>query len=70
MTPAQLSAQILPLKHMFIKAGGSGESNSVQVPCVLADLLWHTAMMSPQRYESECLSLAGCFVNHNDELGL
>ena len=36
----------------------------------LVDLVWHTHMQAddPQQYRRDCLTLAGRFVDHNDDV--
>ena len=38
------------------------------VPTRAVDLMWHTHMFFPRRYAAECLSLAGSFVDHDDDV--
>jgi hypothetical protein len=35
-------------------------------PSLLVDLVWHTHMVTPSRYASECARIAGCSVDHGD----
>jgi hypothetical protein len=43
--------------------------NRIFVPTIDIDLVWHTHLCSPRRYETAVLSLAGRFINHDDKLG-
>ena len=37
-------------------------------PELMVDLVWHTHMQSPVRYQFDCMCLAGQFIDHNDDL--
>ena len=38
-------------------------------PTLDIDLVWHTHQCSASRYEMDCLSIVGRFIDHNDKLG-
>jgi hypothetical protein len=38
------------------------------VPTVAVDWIWHTHMLHPQRYATECRRVAGSFVDHDDDV--
>ena len=38
------------------------------VPSLMVDLLWHSHMLFPSRYASECMRIAGVLINHDDDL--
>ena len=37
------------------------------VPSLATDLVWHTHMLFPRRYAAECVAVAGCEVDHDEE---
>ena len=39
------------------------------VPTLAVDWLWHTHMLHPRRYATECMRVAGSFVDHDDDVG-
>ncbi|KAI9804703.1 MAG: hypothetical protein M1833_006778 [Piccolia ochrophora] len=42
--------------------------NTVLVPTLDVDLVWHTHQLSPSRYRSGTQKLAGRFINHDDKI--
>ena len=42
-------------------------SREQQEPTPMVDLVWHTHMLFPHRYATECRQLSGCFVDHDDD---
>lgn len=70
ITTASLTTALPQYRAMLVQTGGTGQhdrSDTVPVPGVLADLVWHTAMLRPARYEEECLRIAGRFVDHHGD---
>lgn len=73
ITTASLTTALPQYRAMLVQAGGinTGQHDrsdtTVPVPGVLADLVWHTAMLRPARYEEECLRIAGRFVDHHGD---
>lgn len=42
---------------------------SILVPTLDIDLVWHTVQCAPKTYEKLCMRLAGRIIDHNDALG-
>lgn len=52
--------------HSFL--GRVKHSPTPLVPTVAVDWIWHTHMLHPQRYATECRRVAGSFVDHDDDV--
>ena len=64
VTAEHLAAELEPYRA-FLQQAGSADKE-LPVPGLLLDLVWHTHMLHPQRYASECRRIAGRLVDHDD----
>ena len=67
-TAAHVAAELEPFREFLAAAGrlDATVQRELPVPSLLVDLVWHTHMLAPSRYASECARIAGCFVDHDD----
>ena len=67
-TEAHVAAELEPFREFLVAAGRLDPTvqRELPVPSLLVDLLWHTHMLTPSRYASECARIAGCFIDHDD----
>jgi hypothetical protein len=63
VTAEHLAAELEPYRA-FLQRSADKE---LPVPGLLLDLVWHTHMLYPQRYASECRRIAGRLVDHDDD---
>ena len=64
LTMAERHAAELEPYRSFLQQAGSADEE-LPVPGLLLDLVWHTHMLHPQRYASECRRIAGRLVDHD-----
>jgi hypothetical protein len=59
-----LTAELKSYKNYLVEA--AGVENELAVPSLTLDLLWHSHMLFPREYVSECVQIAGVLINHDD----
>jgi hypothetical protein len=59
-----LAAEQKRYKNYLVEA--AGVENELAVPSLTLDLLWHSHMLFPREYVSECVQIAGVLINHDD----
>ena len=69
-TTAHLTTELEAYRSFMIAAGKMdaatvGAKQELPVPSLLVDLLWHTHMLTPGRYASQCERIAGRFIDHD-----
>ena len=61
-----LTAELENYRAYLLQAAGA--ETELPVPSLIVDLLWHSHMLFPSRYASECMRIAGVLINHDDDL--
>ena len=69
-TTEHLTTELEAYRSFMIAAGKLdvvtvGAKHELPVPSLLVDLLWHTHMLTPGRYASQCERIAGRFIDHD-----
>jgi hypothetical protein len=60
----QLAAAVEKYRQFLIAAASA--EHELPVPSLQLDLMWHTHMLFPRRYASECVQVAGRLIDHDD----
>jgi hypothetical protein len=60
-----LAQELKAYTRYLVEAAGETE---LAVPSLTLDLVWHTHMLFPSAYASECVQIAGVFINHDDSV--
>ena len=61
-----LTAELENYRTYLLQAASA--ETELPVPSLIVDLLWHSHMLFPSRYASECMRIAGVLINHDDDL--
>eukprot|EP01045_Picozoa_sp_COSAG04_P002134 COSAG04_NODE_75_length_28792_cov_4.615272_20_plen_1379_part_00 len=61
-----LTAELENYRTYLLQAASA--ETELPVPSLMVDLLWHSHMLFPSRYASECMRIAGVLINHDDDL--
>ena len=56
------------LVSALLRGGSGGGDAAALAPSPMVDMLWHTHMLFPREYAADCRRLAGCFLDHDDDI--